>query len=246
MVSSGSSSGVSSPVRSSQVGPHEGLRRVVERGLRHPWRGPVPVHQTTAYARLVGLNAVSPRPLVLDAGCGTGRSTWALARRHPDHLVVGVDKSVARLSRGRSVPDKPDGQSAPLWLRMDLGWLWRLLAHDRVRAARQLLLYPNPWPKPGQLRRRWHAHPAFGAMLAVGGQLELRTNWWIYAEEMRLALWVVGRRAVIDRLPPTTDDLTTAFEHKYRASGHPLWRLRCDLDADQVRSSSTSPSTATS
>lgn len=37
--------------------------------------------------------------LILDSGCGTGRSTLLLARQHPHALVVGVDKSGTRLSK---------------------------------------------------------------------------------------------------------------------------------------------------
>jgi hypothetical protein len=37
--------------------------------------------------------------IVLDSGCGTGRSSLALGRLYPQYTVVGVDRSVARLSK---------------------------------------------------------------------------------------------------------------------------------------------------
>lgn len=39
-------------------------------------------------------------PVVLDSGCGTGRSSALLARAHPHLPVVGVDRSAVRLSKG--------------------------------------------------------------------------------------------------------------------------------------------------
>ena len=39
-------------------------------------------------------------PIILDSGCGTGGATRLLARQNTDALVIGVDKSSRRLSRG--------------------------------------------------------------------------------------------------------------------------------------------------
>ncbi|CAM9466575.1 unnamed protein product [Choristocarpus tenellus] len=38
-------------------------------------------------------------PVILDSGCGTGRSSLWLAKKYPDVPVLGVDRSVVRLSR---------------------------------------------------------------------------------------------------------------------------------------------------
>lgn len=37
--------------------------------------------------------------LILDSGCGTGKSSLTLGRRFPNHIVVGVDRSIDRLGR---------------------------------------------------------------------------------------------------------------------------------------------------
>lgn len=42
----------------------------------------------------------SPLPVVLDSGCGTGRSSALLARSYPHLPVIGIDRSAVRLSKG--------------------------------------------------------------------------------------------------------------------------------------------------
>ncbi|MDX1379596.1 MAG: hypothetical protein R3233_00680 [Xanthomonadales bacterium] len=161
-------------------------------------------------------------PLVLDSGCGTGDSVAALAEKHPGARVLGIDKSVHRLSRcGHPIGDAA-GRSA--WLRCDAPTAWRWLVDQDIRLEAHYLLYPNPWPKPSQLMRRWHAHPAWPSLLALGGALEMRCNWRVYAEEFALALrWSGIDAAGPERLAAPVP--MTRFEAKYAASGHSLWRV---------------------
>lgn len=226
-------SGNSRTVQSSQPGSHPDLERVVRRHLSRPWQGPVAAHTRAAFDLAENWRARqgSQRPLVLDSGCGTGRSTLVLAERWPQSLVIGLDQSADRLQRGgRRFEQVPDNL---LWLRAEAGDFWRLAVAAGWRLAHHALWFPNPWPKPGHLRRRWHGHPAWAELLRLGGQLELRTNWPIYAEEMALALACSGHRAetaAYTAQPPFLTD----FEEKYQLSGHQLWQLTADLDAASV------------
>jgi len=112
-----------------------------------------------------------------------------------------------------------------LLLRARVADIWRLLEKAGIRLARHYLLYPNPWPKPRHLGRRWHAHPVFPSLLALGGRLEIRTNWRIYAEEFARALALYGVEAdeVVSFRPD--DAPLSPFERKYAASGHELFRI---------------------
>jgi len=161
---------------------------------------------------------------MLDAGCGTGASSLQLAVANPHALVIGVDKSVARLGRGIA-EDQPGNL---LLLRADLVDFWRLAAAAQWQLARHYLLYPNPWPKPGHLGRRWHAHPVFPILLALGGELELRTNWETYALEWQQALMLHGRRVELDSFTSGggAGPVASPFERKYLASGQRCWRVR--------------------
>lgn len=210
-------------VTSSQSGIHPALARQVGRHLRQTWRRPVAAHSERAFGACAESVAVWSGPLILDSGCGTGWSTWRLAENNPSALVIGVDKSAARLGRGLPV-DCPENL---MLLRADLVDFWRLAAAAGWQLTQHYLLYPNPWPKPGHLGRRWHAHPVFPTLLALGGDLELRTNWKTYAQEWQQALNMHGRRAELDSIDAgAMAPIVSPFERKYRGSGQRCWRVR--------------------
>ena len=163
-------------------------------------------------------------PIVLDAGCGVGWSTQRIAEIYPDHFVFGIDQSVDRINRGKPLPLPANA----LLVRADLVDFWRLLAEGGIRLARHYNLYPNPWPKIGHLARRWHGHAVFPTWLALGGELECRSNWRIYIEEMAQALTLIAGQQVSCE-PWQTDRPMTPFEKKYQESGHELWRCRVNL-----------------
>ncbi len=211
---------------SSQQGPHQDLMRRVQRARDSEWQRPPAEHTRLAFVEAARWLEAQCRPLILDAGCGVGLSTRRLAERHPDHAVIGVDRSELRLSRDHgALPD-----NARL-VRADLVDFWRLALAAGWRPARHYLLYPNPYPKSTQLKKRWHGHPVFPSLLALGGVLELRSNWAIYVEEF--ALGVEALLGVEGEIAPFTPGVTfmTPFERKYCESGQTLWRYRVDLAA---------------
>ena len=212
-------------VTSSQPGPHQDLSRRVARALTHPLRKPLAAHTREAFAAADAWRAErAEAPLILDAGCGVGLSTRQLAERHPECAVIGIDRSADRLSRDHGpVPDNA------LLVRADLVDFWRLALAGDWRPVRHYLLYPNPYPKAAHLKMRWQGHPVFPAILALGGRLELRSNWRLYVEEFALAVeQAAGRRVAVEGFDPGGDFLTH-FERKYHHSGQPLWRLVVDL-----------------
>jgi tRNA (guanine-N7-)-methyltransferase len=177
----------------------------------------VAAHNLQAYTELTRELKGQPRPLVLDSFCGTGHSTALLAERHPEHLVVGIDKSARRISK------HPGGRSDNyLLLQAECEDIWRLLVRDGVRSEFHYLLYPNPWPKAAHLQRRLHGHADFPLLLSLGGELELRSNWQIYVEEFGCAMNLAGQSGTVHNLPDKEPALSL-FEQKYRDSGHQIW-----------------------
>ncbi len=215
-------------VTTNQTSIHDDLDRVVRRHLQHPWRAPIADHDVQAFRRLQQWRDAqgSERPLMLDSGCGTGRSSRALASQNPNALVVGVDQSAVRLDRAtRRFETLPENL---LLLRADCAGLWRLMAGEGWQLQRHQILYPNPWPKSAHLKRRWHGHPVWPTMLSLGGVLEMRSNWPLYLQEVQAALKISGIQATLSALPEQHEPLTD-FEEKYQASGQVNWRLTASL-----------------
>lgn len=209
-------------VTSSQTGVHPRLVELVARHRKAPWRKPAQAVDEPALAELTHRLAGHEGALVLDSFCGTGMSTGLLAERHPEALVIGVDQSAHRLARQ---PDLPDNA---LLLQAHCEAVWRQLADQGRGLAHHYLFYPNPWPKPGHVGRRVHGHPAFPLLVALGGCLELRSNWQLYVEEFGVALSQLGIPSRVQLVRGDAPAMTR-FEAKYRHSGHELWRLQARL-----------------
>ncbi|MCM8595872.1 tRNA (guanosine(46)-N(7))-methyltransferase TrmB [Accumulibacter sp.] len=213
---------------SAQTGVHEQLPALLERHRATLYRRPVAEYSRRAFAAsLSRVEEVGPGcPLILDSGCGVGESSVHLARRFPGHYVIGVDQSAVRLARGRRSASRwPDNLDL---VRADLVDYWRLLDTAGLRLDRHYLLYPNPWPKRAHLVRRWHGHPVFPTLVALGGVLECRSNWAVYVAELCLAVCSIsGRECRCEDYVPL--EPMSPFERKYLASGHPLFRMVVDL-----------------
>ncbi|MCB1937694.1 MAG: methyltransferase domain-containing protein [Rhodocyclaceae bacterium] len=214
--------------RSAQQDVHDKLVARVVKHRETMFRKPCTDYNRAALAdALAGWDGAAP--LILDAGCGVGHSTIALARAYPDHWVIGVDQSADRLNRRKPYPAALMPTNMVL-VRADLVDFWRLLLEGGHRLARHYLLYPNPWPKIGHLGRRWHAHAVFPVIPRLGGVLECRTNWQVYIAEYACALSILTGRDVCWETFEATVPLTP-FERKYRDSGQALYRAVVDLDA---------------
>ena len=213
----------SRPVTSNQSGVHPDLAKIVEKHRRTVWRKPPAEHNLQAFSRLRDWLGDDDTPLILDSFCGTGMSTRTLAEAFPTHRVIGIDRSAHRLER-----HNPSEQAQTyLLLQAECEPIWQLMASAELRIARHYLLYPNPWPKSQHLKRRIHGHPGLLALYRLGGSVELRSNWQLYAEEFGLALHLLGCRGSVGQI--RIHKPQTLFEEKYASSGHPIWQFRGNL-----------------
>lgn len=219
-------------VHSNQPDLHPRLREVVRRHLRSEYRRPIADHNQRAFDRIVARVQSHHGPLLLDSFCGVGASTSFLAARYPDALVIGIDKSSHRLGRHHHHrrqqetmrPAQTDVDNC-LLVQAEIEDFWRLALAAGWRPARHSLFYPNPWPKAEHLGRRVHGSPLLPVLLALGGELELRSNWRLYLAEFAAAVELTGWQT---RLQPLTATLPlTPFERKYAAAAQPLWQLHC-------------------
>ena len=242
-------------VTSNQETLHKDLEEVVRKYARTTFLRPIADHTREAFAevetfveKFYGKNGdpgtasgvtnakTAPVAVILDSGCGTGESTIHIARRFPGIPVIGIDKSCARLNKAGN-PSQTAGEDVPanaFWIRAELLDFWRL-ALDYLKACKwtipyHAVYYPNPWPKQSEATRRFHMHPIFPTLLALGETIELRSNWEIYAREFAEAARIVyDERAVAgmtikcESFDPEKPE--TAFERKYKEARQELWRV---------------------
>lgn len=219
--------GNSRSIHSSQEGVHPNLVKLLKRQAGHTWHAPVQNHSQLAFDEVkkwlmssaqCNEHELLDQSIILDTGCGVGRSTAVLAEKYSDHFVIGIDKSAQRLTKQKQLPNNA------FMVRADLVDFWRLAAADNWQLAKHYFLYPNPWPKPGHLQRRWQAHPVFATIVKLGGDIECRSNWKLYLEEFSIALDFYKRSSELATLP-VADQPITPFEQKYQASGQTCWQL---------------------
>ena len=211
-------------VNSSQRGVHPHLERHLRRHLQTPWSQPFHLPSADSYRQLKDEGVLSgTRAIILDSGCGPGKSTQKLAGLLPQHIVIGVDQSHVRLAKS-GVNSGFSRNGNCILLRAELSTFWRLLLMDGYSPERHFILYPNPWPKPGHLLRRWHGHPVFPQLLSLGGEIEMRCNWEIYALEFAQAVNIAtGSNIKPKKIQPESG--ISPFEQKYLERGQILFSV---------------------
>ena len=213
----------SKPIISNQLGIHKDLEQTVKKHLTHPFRKPYRAFSAEIFHKANEIINNLNLPIILDSGCGTGESSLALSQQNTDALIIGIDKSEKRLDKFISHDNFYDKDNLIL-IRADVIDIWRMIKQSNWNIKKHYLLYPNPWPKKDQLKRRWHAHPVFPEMISLCEQIELRSNWQIYAEEFKFALELVTDKEVLMESIGVTDFISP-FEKKYYESGHELYRI---------------------
>jgi tRNA (guanine-N7-)-methyltransferase len=213
----------SSIVTSNQTGVHKDLESKIKKHLANPFRKPYRPFSGELFHQADEIVKNNNASIILDSGCGTGESSLLLSQQHPDNLIIGIDKSEKRLDK--FINDKNFYHKDNLIIiRADVVDIWRMIKQENWNIKKHYLLYPNPWPKKDQLKRRWHGHPVFPEMISLCNEIELRTNWLIYAEEFKFALELVTNKPIeINSIEAKS--FISPFEKKYYESGHELYRV---------------------
>ncbi len=215
-------SGNSKFVSSNQQDIHTDLESLVLKHIKNPDQRPISSEQQRQFEIAWNWHQTnySNQSFILDTGCGTGASSQLLARQNPQSLVIGIDQSESRLGDIKQKQKSFDNLLL-IQARMEEFWLQCLKA--KWFPEYQYLLYPNPWPKKKHIQRRWHGHAIFPIILQVCDNLELRTNWQLYAREFSRALEITGTNSKIHTFKPI--HCLTPFEQKYLSSVHNLFSV---------------------
>lgn len=165
-----------------------------------------------------------------------GRSSQYLGTIYPDHIILGVDRSLARLQRNLIYRQQSTNNNVFL-VRAELTDFWRLFLESPLGyVEKHYLLYPNPYPKKCRFQNRWYAHPSFPLLLQLGGkELVVRSNWKAYLEDFAKAASLAHDMDPISNMPLTCetshimrlDPSTpwTNFEAKYFDVGENTYEL---------------------
>ena len=214
-------------VTTNQPDIYDKLEEVVRKYASTEYLRPIADHTRRAFAEAEKFVECcykgSGSEVILDSGCGTGESTLNIALANPGIPVIGIDKSVARLTKAGTAP-----QNAFL-VHAELLDFWRLVL-EKVKAGQwripyHALYYPNPWPKQSEATRRFHLHPIFPTLQQLGDVIELRTNWEIYAREFAEAARIATPDCSISHEAFEPEHPITAFERKYKEARQQLWRV---------------------
>ena len=216
-------------VISNQKFPHKKMLSLTKKHLQSLYQHPISLTQHHIFDEIIAtIPSNKGNKLILDSGCGTGMSTMILAEKYPDYFVIGLDKSQNRISRNIDFNDHAHYKinDNAILARANLIDFWFLSHKNNLKFSKHTLFYPNPWPKSKHLMRRFHAHPIFPAMIQCTESLEVRSNWLIYLEEMKIALSGLGQTAVISELAPNNEPVSL-FEQKYFTDKQKIFVLKC-------------------
>jgi tRNA (guanine-N7-)-methyltransferase len=118
-----------------------------------------------------------PGPLTLEIGCGHGHWMAAYAEAHPGERCVGIDLLGERLRKCEAKRARRSLGNV-LFLKAEASEFLDALPEGH-RLAKVFILYPDPWPKRRQNRKRFLQAPNLDRLAkaaAPGCQLAFRTD----------------------------------------------------------------------
>jgi len=225
------------------------LSKVVQRNfkslplfLQHK---PIAAHTKAAFDDVFP-HVDSSQKIIIDSGCGTGRSTLLLGDMYPDHTVIGVDRSFVRLTKnfknenwaidtnGRDESQRPYQaiSSNVLLVRAELTDFWRCCLQAQRRngwdVSHHFIYYPNPYPKKNRLKKRFYAHASFPLILQLGGEIAVRSNWEGYLKEFAQSV-LYGNQYYIDMNLKEDNEINVAAPYVRDALKGPIERTDKDV-----------------
>jgi tRNA (guanine-N7-)-methyltransferase len=181
--------------------------------------------------KLPDLFPVPIREVWLEIGFGSGEHLLWQAERHADVGFIGCEPFVNGMGsllgaiedRGISTIAVHDGDARDV-----LAWL------PDGSVSRIFILFPDPWPKKRQLKRRLISEDTVATLARVlrgGGELRFASDSGDYAAQTLFLMeksgafaWRVERAAASGERPPDWSE--TRYERKALAHGHPCVYLR--------------------
>jgi tRNA (guanine-N7-)-methyltransferase len=186
--------------------------------LRLPEAGPIDL------AALFGGEAVEPRRTILEIGFGGGERLAAEARARPQARFIGCEPFVNGLAKLLAIIEREGLKNIRLWDRDAAELLPRLPAASLDTVY---LVYPDPWPKRRQRKRRFLSDETledFARILRPGGELRFATDiddyaGWTLARVLRSQAFTWTAERPADWRRPWPDWPGTRYEAKAFGEG---------------------------
>lgn len=204
-----------------RLSPHQShLMETLLPRIRLDLSAPAPqAHQAAA-----GLFGGSAREVWLEIGFGGGEHLLWQARSNPHAGIIGCEpyvNGVAKLLAGIAAQELGNVRIHDDDARAVLDWL------APGTLTRIFILFPDPWPKKRQRKRRFINPSTVAALahaLAPGGELHFATDIADYAEQARDM--VTASPAFAALAPQMRDWPITRYEQKALAAGRACTHLR--------------------
>ena len=211
-------------VTSQQKDIHENLISTLEKYDSHHYQRPIADFSIETLRICLDKAKTFDNKIILDLGCGTGESSFHLAQKYTEALVIGIDKSIDRLDRNNSFKKNlPKNCMLVRGELLDLIYLFNQESIKRnISIIKIYILYPNPWPKAKHFKRRFACNPVTPFLFKIPCPVEIRSNWKVYLLEMNAAATFFNRpKASVESFRP--EKTITAFERKYLESNQQLF-----------------------
>ena len=164
------------------------------------------------------------RALRLEIGFGGGEHLGATARAEPDVGFIGVEPFVNGMAKLLAVVESEELANVRVW---DDDATALLPALPVASLDRVSLLFPDPWPKRRQRKRRFVSDGSLAEIARVlrpGGELRFATDiddyaGWTLARVLRSPDFAWRARAAADWRDPWEGWPGTRYEAKARAAG---------------------------
>ena len=175
-------------------------------------------------ADLAGLFPHRPARVRLEIGFGGGEHLAGIARREPEAGLIGCEPFVNGMAKLLGVIDAEDLANVRLWDR-DAAELLPLLPAGGLDEA--FLLYPDPWPKRRQRKRRFVSDATLTLLaraLRPGGLFRFATDiddyaGWTLARALRSPDFTWAAETARDWSEPWPGWTRTRYEAKAVAAG---------------------------
>lgn len=160
--------------------------------------------------------------LDVEIGCGVGLHPIRYALKNPTRHLIAIEHTTEKFQKfkRRYQNHQTPANLTPVHANA-ISWL----AHTQLPQAldRIFLLYPNPYPKPSDWRKRWVYQPFMSYLIELlhsSGELTVATNLGWYADEV-IHVLTEGRGLRLARHHMISKDAEgrTHFEKKYLLRG---------------------------